>query len=107
MTQDHRSLGIRALALGAAGLLLALAASARWWMQHANGDDQETSEHVNAGNSTTPPPGERLLGQKGVIRRWADNDDFADLWIYGDLDQGFEEAQQTGRPLLVTYRCVP
>ena len=26
------------------------------------------------------------------------------FWIYNDLDQGFAEAQKTGKPLLVVFR---
>ena len=26
------------------------------------------------------------------------------FWIYNDLDQGFAEAQKTGKPLLVIFR---
>ena len=28
-------------------------------------------------------------------------------WIYNDVDRGFAEAKQTGKPLLVVLRCVP
>jgi serine protease Do len=28
-------------------------------------------------------------------------------WIYNDLAQGFAEAKRTGKPLLVTLRCIP
>ena len=28
-------------------------------------------------------------------------------WIYNDLTKGLEEAQRTGKPLLVVLRCVP
>ena len=28
-------------------------------------------------------------------------------WIYNDLPRGFEEARQTGKPLLVVIRCIP
>ena len=40
------------------------------------------------------------------------NDDKAsleasDLWIYNDLDKGFAQARETGKPLLVVYRCIP
>ncbi|MDQ3329107.1 MAG: PDZ domain-containing protein [Planctomycetota bacterium] len=31
----------------------------------------------------------------------------ADGWIYNDIAQGFAEAKRTGRPLFVTFRCVP
>lgn len=29
------------------------------------------------------------------------------FWIYGDLAKGFEQAKQTGKPLLVLLRCIP
>ncbi len=38
-------------------------------------------------------------------RRLADN--AADFWIYDDLEQGQTEAAETGKPLLVSFRCVP
>ena len=28
-------------------------------------------------------------------------------WIYNDLPRGFEEARQTGKPLLAVIRCIP
>ena len=28
-------------------------------------------------------------------------------WIYNDLSKGFGEAQRTGKPLLVVFRCIP
>jgi hypothetical protein len=31
----------------------------------------------------------------------------ADGWIYNDIARGFEEAKRTGKPLFVTFRCVP
>lgn len=30
-----------------------------------------------------------------------------DFWIYNDVEAGFKEAKQTGKPVLVTFRCVP
>ncbi len=29
------------------------------------------------------------------------------FWIYNDLEKGFAEAKQTGKPLLVVLRCIP
>lgn len=29
------------------------------------------------------------------------------FWIYNDLAKGFEEAQRTGKPMLVVLRCIP
>ena len=31
----------------------------------------------------------------------------ADHWIYNDISAGFAEAKRTGRPLFLTFRCVP
>ena len=28
-------------------------------------------------------------------------------WVYNDLVRGFEEARQTGKPLLAVIRCIP
>jgi len=28
-------------------------------------------------------------------------------WIYNDLAKGMAEAKQTGKPMLVVFRCVP
>ena len=28
-------------------------------------------------------------------------------WVYNDLDKGFELAKQTGKPLLIIFRCPP
>ena len=69
--------------------------------------DEVVDPTTSPATRQAPTAGHRLIGQKKVVRRWADEDSFADLWIYGDLKQGFEEAQRTGKPVLVTYRCVP
>jgi serine protease Do len=29
------------------------------------------------------------------------------FWIYNDLNRGFADAKRTGKPLLVTFRCIP
>ncbi len=28
------------------------------------------------------------------------------LWTYNNLDQGIEQAQKSGKPLLVVFRCI-
>lgn len=28
-------------------------------------------------------------------------------WIYDDIDVGYSAAKKTGKPLLVSFRCVP
>ena len=33
--------------------------------------------------------------------------DVAAHWVYNDIAAGFAEARATGKPLLVTLRCVP
>ncbi len=52
--------------------------------------------------------GQEPLGRNETITRNTQrNDQVADFWIYGDLQAGFARARETGKPLLVTYRCVP
>ncbi len=34
-------------------------------------------------------------------------DNAADFWIYDDLEEGYKTAKQTGKPRLVSFRCVP
>ncbi len=34
-------------------------------------------------------------------------DKAADFWIYDDIDKGFAQSAETGKPLLVSFRCVP
>ena len=34
-------------------------------------------------------------------------DQAADFWIYDDLKAGYSRASKTGKPLLVSFRCVP
>lgn len=35
------------------------------------------------------------------------NAENANHWIYNDIPAGFEKAKQTGKPLFITFRCVP
>ena len=37
--------------------------------------------------------------------RLRDNAD--DFWIYDDIEAGYSLASQTGKPMLVSFRCVP
>ena len=34
-------------------------------------------------------------------------DNAADFWIYDDIAKARSEAAKTGKPLLVSFRCVP
>ncbi len=34
-------------------------------------------------------------------------DNAAGFWIYDDIDAGYTKAAETGKPLLVSFRCVP
>lgn len=36
-----------------------------------------------------------------------DLDAYGKTWIYDDLAKGFKEAAASGKPLLVSIRCVP
>ncbi len=42
----------------------------------------------------------KVLGDRDKVQR----DGF---WIYNDLTRGYEEARKSGKPLLVTFRCIP
>lgn len=45
---------------------------------------------------------------EALKRRLKDlNGQSADHWIYNDISAGFEAAKRTGKPLFVTFRCVP
>ncbi len=35
------------------------------------------------------------------------NDRADDLWIYDDLKKAYAEGEQSGKPVLVSFRCVP
>jgi hypothetical protein len=39
--------------------------------------------------------------------RKALGDDLAGPWFYDDLEAGYAEARTSGKPLLVSIRCVP
>ena len=47
-----------------------------------------------------------LTAQGAKLRKWL-KDDAADFWIYDDLKAGQAQAKKTGKPLLVSFRCVP
>ena len=55
-----------------------------------------------------------LLGSGALLAKDAEKlkdslqDDLVhDSWIYEDVDRGYAEAKRTGKPLLVSFRCVP
>ena len=31
----------------------------------------------------------------------------ASTWIQGDIEKGYADAKESGKPLLVVFRCVP
>ena len=57
--------------------------------------------------SFTHSTAETVRDREGAVRgdRAAMENDAR--WIYNDVQRGFEEAQKTGKPLLVVLRCVP
>lgn len=51
-----------------------------------------------------------LLPAQGLVGdslRQALHDKAAEFWIYDDLDLGYKTAKETGKPLPVSFRCVP
>ena len=47
-----------------------------------------------------------VLAQDDLRKNLKDTN-VAEHWIYDDIAAGFTEARETGKPLLVTFRCVP
>ena len=43
---------------------------------------------------------------KEALRRKLHDVELVGAWIYADLDLGIARAEETGKPLLVTFRCV-
>ena len=54
-----------------------------------------------------PMPMLAAQGLEGEALQKALNDKAADFWIYDDLDAGYKAARESGKPLLVSFRCVP
>jgi hypothetical protein len=50
---------------------------------------------------------ETVKDRAGAVRNDRANLENDPRWIYNDFQKGFAEAQRTGKPLLVTLRCVP
>ena len=60
-----------------------------------------------------------LLAGLAVVTVPADEDDptdkvraglkdrIGDFWIYDNVEQGYAAARESGKPLLVSFRCVP
>lgn len=46
-------------------------------------------------------------GLEGKELRAALKDTAADFWIYDDLKAAYRSGRETGKPLLVSFRCVP
>ena len=45
--------------------------------------------------------------REGAVRQDRATMEHDARWIYNDIDRGFAEAKETGKPLLVVLRCVP
>ena len=43
----------------------------------------------------------------GTQKKQRLKDAAADFWIYDDVARGYAEAEASGKPLLVSFRCVP
>jgi hypothetical protein len=46
-------------------------------------------------------------GLRGLELREALKDNADDFWIYDDIDAGYGRAKESGKPLLISFRCVP
>lgn len=54
----------------------------------------------------TPVVGQPLTREEKVARD-REQVEAEGFWIYNDLQRGFSDAKQTGKPLLVVLRCIP
>ena len=50
---------------------------------------------------------ETVKDREGAVRQDQAKMENSGRWIYNDVEKGFAEAARTGKPLLVTLRCVP
>lgn len=57
--------------------------------------------------ATAPLFAETVKDREGAVRADRAKMENDDRWIYNDVARGFAEAKKTGKPLLVTLRCVP
>jgi hypothetical protein len=48
-----------------------------------------------------------LAGDDDALRDALEDHLLVGDWIYDDVDAGYAEAKKTGKPLLVSFRCVP
>lgn len=48
-----------------------------------------------------------LFAKERGLKQILDDSLAADAWIYEDLEAGFKEAGNTGKPLLLCFVCVP
>ncbi len=48
-----------------------------------------------------------VAGDDIALRELLQDDKYADGWIYEDIDAGYKEATESGKPLLVCFCCVP
>ena len=48
-----------------------------------------------------------LGGEHGALQTSLKDTGVQGPWYYNDLNAGYAEAAKTGKPLLVTFRCVP
>ncbi len=58
------------------------------------------------GQALNEEPAQNQTQAENQIRKRL-KDQAADFWIYDDLKRRYEQAKTSGRPLLVSFRCVP
>jgi hypothetical protein len=52
-------------------------------------------------------PAQETKTRDDLVRDDLSNFGALDTWIYNDVERGFDTARQTGKPLLVVFRCIP
>ena len=49
----------------------------------------------------------QFLGDESFPVEWESEKEKDLFWVYDDLEAATAKAEKTGKPLLVTFRCVP
>ena len=66
------------------------------------------AQDVRPGATSPRQNGLQKAGQKLAQKKRAGlNDPAANFWIYDDVEAGYATAKKSGKPMLVSFRCVP
>lgn len=100
-TLRRRRCGAALVAVAACAAVIG--SSAIVGLHHLGPRDEPQPRSPGAEAETGNDPQEK----PAVVKRWAKKDKAAPFWIFEDLPAGLKRAERSGKPVFVTYRCVP